>query len=50
MDVMKLPGKYREAVLLVFWHGMTIREAAKCMRASESTVCRRLEKARKMIA
>ena len=50
MDVMKLPGKYREAVLLVFWHGMTIREAAKCMCTSESTVFRRLEKAKQMIA
>ena len=50
MDIMNLPEKYRQAILLVFWHGMTIREAAKCMRASESTVCRRLEKARKMIA
>lgn len=50
MDVMKLPGKYREAVLLVFWHGMTIREAAECMCTSQSTFFRTLEKAKKMIA
>ena len=50
MDVMNLPEKYRQVLLLVFWQGMTIREAAKCICTSESTVCRRLEKARAMIA
>ena len=50
MDVMNLPEKYRQVLLLVFWQGMTIREAAKCICTSESTVCRRLEKARTMIA
>ena len=50
LDVMNLPEKYRQVVLLVFWHGMTIREAAECIRTSESTVFRRLEKAKKMIA
>ncbi len=50
MDVMNLPEKYREVVLLVFMQGMTVREAAKCMQTSASTISRRLEKARKMIA
>ena len=50
MDVMNLPEKYRQVILLVFWQGMTIRETAACMSTSESTVCRRLEKAKKMIA
>ncbi len=50
LDVMNLPEKYRQVLLLVFWQGMTIREAAACMSTSESTVCRRLEKAKKMIA
>ena len=50
MDVMNLPEKYRQVLLLVFWQGMTVREAAKCISTSESTVCRRLEKARAMIA
>ena len=50
IDVMNLPEKYRQVVLLVFWQGMTIRETAQCMSTSESTVCRRLEKAKKMIA
>ena len=50
MDVMNLPTKYREVVLLVFMQGMTVREAAACMQTSASTISRRLEKAKKMIA
>ncbi len=50
LDVMNLPEKYRQVILLVFWCGMTIREAAECISTSESTVFRRLEKAKKMIA
>ncbi len=50
MDVMNLPEKYRQVILLVFWHGMTIRETAECICTSESTAFRRLEKAKKMIA
>ena len=50
MDVMNLPEKYREVVPLVFMQGMTVREAAECMQTSASTISRRLEKARKMIA
>ncbi len=50
LDVMNMPEKYRQVLLLVFWCGMTIRETAKCICTSESTVFRRLEKAKKMIA
>ena len=50
MDVMNLPEKYRNVILMVYWQGMTIREAAACTSTSISTVCRRLEKAKKMIA
>ena len=50
MDVMKLPEKYREVILLVYWHGMTLRETAECMQTSQTTVFRTLEKAKKMIA
>ena len=50
LDVMNLPEKYRQVVLLIFWHGMTIREAAECMCTSQSTFFRTLEKAKKMIA
>ena len=50
MDIMNLPQEYRQVILLIFWNGMTIRETAKWMNTSESTVFRRLEKAKKMIA
>jgi RNA polymerase sigma-70 factor (ECF subfamily) len=50
MDVMNLPEKYRQVLLLVSMQGMTIREAAECMQTSAATIFRRLEKARQMIA
>ena len=50
MDVMNLPEKYRSVLLMVYWQGMTIRETAEILRSTQSTVCRRLEKARSMIA
>ena len=50
MDVMNLPEKYRQVLLLVSMQGMTIREAAEWMQTSAATIFRRLEKARQMIA
>ena len=50
MDVMNLPEKYRQVLLLVSMQGMTIPEAAECMQTSAATIFRRLEKARQMIA
>ena len=50
MDVMNLPEKYRQVLLLVSMQGMTIRVAAECMQTSAATIFRRLEKARQMIA
>ncbi len=49
MDVMNLPEKYRSALLMVYWQGMTMKEAAETLRISQATICRRLEKARSMI-
>ena len=50
IDVMNLPEKYRSVLLMVYWQGMTIRETAETLRSAQSTVCKRLEKARSMIA
>ena len=50
MDVMNLPEKYRSVTLMIYWYGMTIKEAAETLQTSQSTVHRRLEKARSMIA
>ncbi len=49
MDVMNLPEKYRSVLLMVYWQGMTMQEAAETLRTSPSTICRRLEKARRMM-
>ena len=49
MDVMNLPDKYRIVLLMVYWQGMTIKETADMIGAGQSTVSRRLEKARSMI-
>lgn len=49
MDVMNLPEKYRSVLLMVYWHGMTIKETADTIGTGQSTVSRRLEKARSMI-
>ncbi len=50
IDVMNLPEKYRSVVLMVYWQGMSIRETAETLRSAQSTVCKRLEIARSMIA
>ena len=50
MDVRNIPEKYRSVILMVYWYGMTIKEAAETLRTSQSTIHRRLERARSMIA
>lgn len=45
MDVMALPAKYKEVVLLYYYHGMTTKEISFVLKTSESTVSRRLTKA-----
>lgn len=47
--VMKLPAKYREAVTLYYWQGMTAAEIAAAVGTSQSTVSGRLKKARQML-
>lgn len=49
MDVMSLPEKYRSVILLVYWQGMSVRETAKAVCSSTSTVTRRLEKAKALL-
>ena len=45
MDVMRLPDKYRQAVQLVYYEGMTMAEAALALGVSRPTLSRRLKKA-----
>ncbi len=49
MDVRNLPEKSRGVLLLVYWQGMTIKETDDTIGTGQSTVSRRLEKARSMI-
>ena len=47
--VMALPVKYREPVLLVYYHELTNRQAAESMRLTESAFRSRLMRARDML-
>jgi len=49
LDVMRLPEKYRAAVLLTYLQRLTLRETADILRVSPSTVSRRLDKAKEML-
>jgi len=44
-DVMRLPNKLKQVVLLYYFHDMTMAETAKALGLSHSTVQNRLQKA-----
>ena len=48
-EIMKLPSKYKEVVLLYYYEGMNQSEVAQILNVSITTVHRRLEKARKLL-
>ena len=45
LDVMRLPEKLRQAVLLYYYEELTMEEAAKLLRVSKATLSRRLRRA-----
>ena len=47
--VMRLPAKYREALLMFYWQGLKTREIAQALRVPESTVSVRLKRARERL-
>lgn len=49
MDVMALPEKLKQVVLLYYYQRMTIEEIASILHVSASTVSRRLSKAEKYL-
>lgn len=49
MDVMALPAKHKEVILLYYYHGMTTKEISFVLKTSESTVSRRMAKACNML-
>lgn len=49
MDIMALPVKYKQIVVLYFYQGFTLREAAEALGLSAATAHRRLKKAEEML-
>jgi RNA polymerase sigma-70 factor (ECF subfamily) len=48
-EVMRLPAKYREVVLLRYYEGLKLKEAASALRLSEGKVRSRLAKANELL-
>ncbi|MEG2951456.1 MAG: sigma factor-like helix-turn-helix DNA-binding protein, partial [Clostridia bacterium] len=44
-EVMRLPAKYKQVILLYYYHDMTMAETAKVLELSRATVQNRLQKA-----
>ena len=47
--IMSLPTKWKEIIMLYYWHEMNVREIADYLRISQSTVSNRLKKAREKL-
>lgn len=45
LDIMQLPEKYKQPILLYYYQDMTIEETAEVLQVSKSTVHNRLKKA-----
>lgn len=46
LDIVNLPARYREVLLLRCWQGMTVEETAKALHIGKRTVSYRMKKAR----
>ena len=49
MDIMRLPRKYLEVVLLHYYQGMTVREIAQALKIPHQTAASRLKRAREKL-
>lgn len=49
ITVMGLPDKYKQVILLYYYHGLTQRETAQALGISQSAVMRRLKNAQAML-
>lgn len=49
MEIMRLPHKYMEVVLLYYYEDLKLNQIAEALGMSESMVSRRLRKAREML-
>lgn len=48
-EVMQLPGKLKQVVLLYYYHGMNMAETAEILRISRAAVQKRLKKAYELL-
>lgn len=49
MDIMQLPDRYKQPILLYYYQDMTIEETAETLNVSKSTVHNRLRKAEALL-
>ena len=49
LEIMRLPGKYKEVILLYYYQGMTLLEISQVLSLSKQTVSARLQTARKKL-
>lgn len=45
LEIMQLPDRERDAVILYYYQGMTLRETARALNVSETAVAKRLRRA-----
>lgn len=45
-DIIQLPSKLKEVIMLYYWQDMNVNEIAEALGVSQSTVSRRLSHAR----
>lgn len=48
-EIMKLPPKLKEVIMLYYWQEMNVQEIAQSLEVAQSTVSNRLKRARKKI-
>lgn len=48
-DIMRLPPKLKEVIMLYYWQDMSVSEIAQSLSISQSTVSRRLQHARNVL-
>ena len=49
MDISRLPGRYKQVILLYHYHGLTVQETADALHIPAATAYKRLRKARQLL-
>ena len=49
LDILRLPTKYKQVILLYYYQDMTLEEIAQTLQTSRSTVHHRLKKAEALL-